>query len=315
VGRHGDIWQSVLDEDVAWHCGTKGQYLHSECRNDNSIGIEMCVCKQDEKKMSATDHDWYFTDKTVLSTIELVRSLQLKYKIPLTKVIRHYDVTGKICPNPFVYNEGKYTWKKFLSFLDSGGGGTSIMGDNVLTVRKMEEYLIGKNANARLFAHLYAQIYLEEGDAEGVRGDLAFCQACLETGNFTFKDRNTVLAHNNFCFIDWVDHKCLRVEFATPREGIRAHIQHLKALADNGPLLKRCVDPFFDEVERGSAWTIEQLGQQEALDDEVIGAGEDYGKEIMEIYRAIDNEKWLGDGLWAKILKIIKKIFLCLIKK
>ena len=39
-----EIWQSVQDKDVAWHCGAK-TYRHSICRNANSIGIEMCSRK------------------------------------------------------------------------------------------------------------------------------------------------------------------------------------------------------------------------------------------------------------------------------
>ena len=36
-----EIIQSVKDTDTAWHCGAKS-YKHELCRNDNSIGIEMC---------------------------------------------------------------------------------------------------------------------------------------------------------------------------------------------------------------------------------------------------------------------------------
>ena len=43
VGFSGEIWQSVEDKNIAWHCGTRGKYLHPECRNSNSIGIELCV--------------------------------------------------------------------------------------------------------------------------------------------------------------------------------------------------------------------------------------------------------------------------------
>ena len=40
------IWQVVEDKNTAWHCGSKnGVYYYKECRNNNSIGIEMC-CKK-----------------------------------------------------------------------------------------------------------------------------------------------------------------------------------------------------------------------------------------------------------------------------
>ena len=36
-----NVVRSVRDSDTAWHCGAKS-YKHDKCRNDNSIGVEMC---------------------------------------------------------------------------------------------------------------------------------------------------------------------------------------------------------------------------------------------------------------------------------
>lgn len=43
--------------------------------------------------------------------------LMAKYKVPADHVIRHYDVTGKICPNPFAYNHTQHTWDAFKAAL------------------------------------------------------------------------------------------------------------------------------------------------------------------------------------------------------
>lgn len=110
VGFDGEIWQSVEDNNIAWHCGAKA-YKHPECRNANSIGIEMCV--RNNGNLADTSKDWYFEDATVASTIELTKWLMKKYNISPDHVIRHHDVTGKICPNPYVYNQGKHTWNDF----------------------------------------------------------------------------------------------------------------------------------------------------------------------------------------------------------
>lgn len=101
VGHSGEIWQCVEDKDTAWHCGAK-KYKHPECRNANSIGVEMCVRK---------GSNWYFEDATVNSTVELVKDLMKKYNIPVENVIRHYDVTGKTCPEPYVRDVA--AWNKF----------------------------------------------------------------------------------------------------------------------------------------------------------------------------------------------------------
>lgn len=112
VGFNGEVWQCVEDANIAWHCGASS-YKHAECRNANSIGIEMCVRKKNTKSMGATDKDWYFEDATVEAAAELTRYLMNKYGVPASRVIRHYDVTGKICPNPYVYNTSAHTWDEF----------------------------------------------------------------------------------------------------------------------------------------------------------------------------------------------------------
>ena len=101
------IWQSVEEYNIAWHCGAT-TYKHPDCRNNNSIGIEMCVKKDSSGR-------WYFEEDTVKNTVELVKSLMGKYNIPIDRVIRHYDVTGKNCPAPYVDNPKE--WDKFKSRL------------------------------------------------------------------------------------------------------------------------------------------------------------------------------------------------------
>ncbi len=102
VGYDGEIWQSVEDENIAWHCGAK-KYVHPECRNSNSLGIELCASKKNRESKEPGDKDWYFEDATVETAVELTRYLMDKYGVPASRVLRHYDVTGKTCPAPFVH--------------------------------------------------------------------------------------------------------------------------------------------------------------------------------------------------------------------
>lgn len=104
VGYKGDIWQSVEENDIAWHCGAR-TYKHPECRNTNSIGVEFCV-KKDK------NGQWYYTEETKAAGLELIRYLMDKYGIDENHVLRHYDVTGKICGEPDVRNGGK-EWDRF----------------------------------------------------------------------------------------------------------------------------------------------------------------------------------------------------------
>lgn len=114
VGFEGEIWQSVEERNIAWHCGAN-TYRHPECRNTNSIGIELCV--RTKGSQAATSKDWYFEDATVQSAAELARQIMKRHHIPINHVLRHYDVTGKICPNPYVYNTTSHTWDQFLAAL------------------------------------------------------------------------------------------------------------------------------------------------------------------------------------------------------
>ena len=118
VGFQGEIWQSVEDKNIAWHCGAKS-YKHPECRNGNSVGVELCV--RNKGSQADTSRDWYFEDATVEAAIQLTRELMQRYDVDADHVLRHYDVTGKICPNPFVYNHTKHTWEAFKAALAAPG--------------------------------------------------------------------------------------------------------------------------------------------------------------------------------------------------
>lgn len=54
---------------------------------------------------------YIITEKTVAHTVDLVRMLMQKYNIPVSRVCRHYDVTHKECPEPWVRNP--QLWEDF----------------------------------------------------------------------------------------------------------------------------------------------------------------------------------------------------------
>lgn len=103
------IYRSVRDMNVAWHCGSMKGYKHKYCRNTNSIGIEMCSRKDKKGR-------FYIKEETVTNAIELTKQLMKKYNIPIENVLRHYDVTGKMCPRPFV--EDEMLWIDFKDRLE-----------------------------------------------------------------------------------------------------------------------------------------------------------------------------------------------------
>ena len=99
--------QSVREGDTAWHCGARA-YWHPECRNGNSIGIEMCSRKR-------ADGSYYIKPETVANAAALAREIMQRYGIDTDHVLRHYDVTGKRCPMPWVDDPAQ--WTAFLAML------------------------------------------------------------------------------------------------------------------------------------------------------------------------------------------------------
>lgn len=55
--------------------------------------------------------------KALSNAIELIRQLMSEYKIPIGNVVRHYDITGKLCPKPYVNNAD---WNTFIKKIEGG---------------------------------------------------------------------------------------------------------------------------------------------------------------------------------------------------
>lgn len=102
------IVQSVKDSDTAWHCGReRGGSYYNDCRNANSIGIEMCSIIRNGV--------YVIPEATMKNAAKLTRELMAKYHVPVSRVCRHYDVTHKDCPEPWVRNP--QLWQKFKTML------------------------------------------------------------------------------------------------------------------------------------------------------------------------------------------------------
>lgn len=286
VGFDGQVWQSVEDEDIAWSVGANS-YIHPEARNSNTLNIELCVRKKSTSSMNATDKDWFFEPATVKAAIELVKSKMKQYDIPPENVIRHYDVTGKICPNPYVYNNTAYIWEDFKKQIAGStpdqSSLTKITGAAKATDDQMERYIRSVNKKIPQSVIDMLPLYLSEGKAENIRGDVAFAQSCLETGNFTFKDSAVTLDQNNFCGMGVTENGMKGNSFPNAKTGIRAQIQHLKGYANKAALKKESVDPRFEYVARGCAPYVEWLGIQENPNKKGWAAGAGYGEKILKI--------------------------------
>ena len=144
-----EVCQSVQDTDMAWHCGSKNP-RHPYCRNSNSIGIEMC------------DSVGSVPEAVRDRTADFVRQKMKEYGIDSSHVLRHYDVTGKRCPAPWVDNPAE--WMEFKKMLEE---------DDDMSYEQFEQYmnryLTERNAKP---ADDWAKPYIQEAIDAGAMTDV-----------------------------------------------------------------------------------------------------------------------------------------------
>lgn len=108
-----------------WHCGgskynTQGGSLYGKCTNANSIGVEICCYNDTGYTTRANSGNYHFTAVTLRNAVDLVTYLMNRYKIPADHVVRHYDVTGKLCPGVIGWNEDSgdvSQWERFKQLI------------------------------------------------------------------------------------------------------------------------------------------------------------------------------------------------------
>lgn len=107
-----EVCCSVPWDYIAYHCGGKpwlgtNPLFYGECRNFNSIGVEM-VSRKDKKG------NYYILQEVQERAAKFVAELMKTYNLGIGRVIRHYDVTGKPCPKPMVDNANWVKFKKLV---------------------------------------------------------------------------------------------------------------------------------------------------------------------------------------------------------
>ena len=300
----GNVYQILPWEHRGWHCGGGANNTH--------IGVEMtepATIKYTSGAAWVEIGDGENTKVHVLANykyaVELFAHLCKQFQLdPMADgvIISHSEG----CRRGIASNHGdvEHLWSKFgLSMAQfrkdikaamEGGSNadslTAIMGKAVATADQMKSYLKKKNPAVEQSVLDMIPLYLSEGEVEGVRGDIAFAQSCLETGNFTFSGAAVTLSQNNFCGLGVTQRGKVGLSFGSPQLGIRAQVQHLKAYASTDALINERIDPRFRYVTRGCAPYAEWLGQKENPQGKGWAAGEKYGEKILSILKAVMEE-------------------------
>ena len=169
--------------------------------------------------------------------------------------------------------------------------GTLISGESEASIDAMVDFY--KKSNKKYPQEIYAskgatnieefcQIYDEEATAEGIRAEVAFCQAMKETGWLQFGG-DVKASQCNFAGIGATGGGVSGASFKDVRTGVRAQIQHLKAYANTLPLNNACVDPRFKYVKRGSAPYVEWLGKNANPNGVGWAPAANYGTSIVQM--------------------------------
>jgi hypothetical protein len=223
-------------------------------------------------------------DGNVYIPVDLID--QLGVELPLDQSIRRIEYHHRVLVRAIdlralnlsirPHEQEANTWAIRSAFSMSANSFDRIMGQGITSEVQMIMFL--KSNHAEPFSHFsdLPKLYREEAALEGVNHDIAFAQFCLET-NFLRFQSNQIPEHHNFGGLGAGNGSA---QFSTPRIGVRAHIQHLKAYGSTEPLVQALVDPRFSSIRRGVAPHLSQLSGRWSADL-------NYHKKLLSILRRL----------------------------
>lgn len=96
-----------------WSVGDKknpysgGGRLYGIATNRNTISIEICSNIKKGADVSKPNHSgWFYTEESLNNAVKLGKILMRKFNIDIDHVVRHYDISSKLCPGIIGWNDG-----------------------------------------------------------------------------------------------------------------------------------------------------------------------------------------------------------------
>ena len=181
-----------------------------------------------------------------------------------------------------------------------------IMGEPVATQAQMVNYINKRNPNPKLnctvedVVHLY---YVEAG-REGIRPDIALCQALKETGVWAYGG-DVVPEQNNYCGLGTTGGGVKGAYFETPQLGVRAHIQHLLSYTSKRPPKVEIVDPRYELIKKFRPQIFGQLTKWTELNGVWAVPGYHYGEDILNLWMQAQMPDASDASLDAANLKVL----------
>ncbi len=180
------------------------------------------------------------------------------------------------------------TFRLILSFflfsitVSCASARTPIIGEQKVEIERMYQFVASHNPD---FPREVAEAFYEIGERYGIRGDIALCQAVIETGWFRFDNGTAVRpTDHNYCGLGVKRRGQRGCTFNSVEEGVTAMLQHLYAYACKDPLPhgETILDPRFTYVTRGISSTWEGLSGRWAMN-------QSYARNILAIYKRMES--------------------------
>ncbi len=181
----------------------------------------------------------------------------------------------------------------------------TIMGAAEATQEQMVHFIEKRNPQPKLNCSVedIVRYYYEEAGREGIRPDVALCQALKETGVFAYGG-DVSPKQNNFCGLGATGNREPGLSFATPQLGVRAHIQHLLAYASTELPHTVLVDPRYKLLKENRPEIYGQVTKWTGLNGVWAVPGTRYGQEILWLWQ----EAQAPDGSDAALAAAEKKV-------
>lgn len=160
-----------------------------------------------------------------------------------------------------------------------------IMGEAVATQAQMVNYINKRNPNPKLNCSVndIVHLYYVEAEREGIRPDIAICQAIKETGVWGYGG-DVVPEQNNYCGLGTTGGGVKGAYFATPQLGVRAHIQHLLSYASKRLPRLEVVDPRYELIKKFRPQIFGKLTRWTELNGVWAVPGHHYGEDILNLW-------------------------------
>ena len=182
-----------------------------------------------------------------------------------------------------------------------------IFGAAVATQAQMVNFIKNRNPAPKINCTVeqLVHLYYVEAEREGIRPDIALCQAIKETGSWNYGG-DVVPEQNNYCGLGTTGGGVKGAFFETPQLGVRAHIQHLLSYTSKRPPKVEIVDPRYELIQKFRPQIFGKLTKWTELNGVWAVPGNHYGEDILNLWL----EAQMPDGSDASLEAADLKVFL-----